>query len=274
MFTGIHHVAIAVRNLEPALDFYRDTLGLPLGTQAHVPDQGVMAALFPLANGEIELLEPTNPAGGMAKFVEKRGEGLHHFCVETTDITGAIDGAKAAGLPLIDQAPRQGLAGTIGFLHPGASQGVLVEMAQPGEASAHAAPTGGGVRAHAIETLYVAVKDLEAARTTFQRNFAGAAEPSAHDARFGVTALRLQVGRSSLTLLDAGALQAQPESDRFLAGRPEGLMGICLRVADLQAAMAHLKGCGIATELRSGEMGAPIARIDSDRTHGVNLYLC
>lgn len=273
MFTGAHHVAIAVKSLEQALGFYRDVLGLHVSTQAHVAEQGVLAALMPLANGEIELLEPTNPAGGVAKFVEKRGEGVHHLCVTTTDIAGAIQRAKELGLPLIDQTPRKGLAGTIGFLHPGACQGVLVEMAQPGEEPAHAAPAPRGVGARAVETLYVAVKDLEAARAAYVTNFEGAASAAGDDPGFGTRAVRIAIGPSAVTLLEAGGLEGIPVQERFLAGRCEGLVGISLQVADLDRALEHLKGQGVAVEVRSRN-GARIARLLSERTHGVNLYLC
>ncbi|HSC70939.1 MAG TPA: methylmalonyl-CoA epimerase, partial [Candidatus Methylomirabilis sp.] len=131
MITRIHHVAIAVRSIETALQFYQTGLGLAVGQRAEVVDQGVQAVLLPLEEGEIELLEPTDPAGGVARFLERRGEGAHHLCLETPDVSAALAQAKAAGLPLIDQTPRPGLAGLIGFLHPKACHGLLVELAQP-----------------------------------------------------------------------------------------------------------------------------------------------
>ena len=131
MLRKIHHVAIAVHNLEQAFAFYRDTLGLPVHKTAVVEDQGVKAALLTIGNSEIELLEPINPKGGVAKFLEHRGEGLHHICFETDDVAAELAATKAKGIELIDQAPRRGLAGMICFLHPRANHGVLVEYAQP-----------------------------------------------------------------------------------------------------------------------------------------------
>jgi methylmalonyl-CoA/ethylmalonyl-CoA epimerase len=96
-----------------------------------VEDQGVKAALLTIGNSEIELLEPINPNGGVAKFLERRGEGLHHICFETDDVVAEIAATKAKGIDLIDQTPRKGLAGMICFLHPRANHGVLVEYAQP-----------------------------------------------------------------------------------------------------------------------------------------------
>lgn len=133
MLRKIHHVGIVVRNLEQAFRFYRDTLGLPLHKTAVVEDQGVKAALLTIGQSEIELLEPINPNGGVAKFLERRGEGLHHICFETNDVAAELAATKAKGIEVIDQAPRKGLAGMICFLHPKANHGVLVEYAQPFE---------------------------------------------------------------------------------------------------------------------------------------------
>jgi methylmalonyl-CoA/ethylmalonyl-CoA epimerase len=131
MLRRIHHVGIVVRNLDDALVFYRDTLGLPVHKTAVVEDQGVKAALLTIGNSEIELLEPINTNGGVAKFLERRGEGLHHICFETDDVAAELAATKAKGIDVIDQTPRKGLAGMICFLHPRANHGVLIEYAQP-----------------------------------------------------------------------------------------------------------------------------------------------
>jgi methylmalonyl-CoA epimerase len=134
MLRKIHHVGIVVRNLDEAYTFYRDTLGLNVHKQAVVEEQGVKAALLTIGNSEIELLEPINENGGVAKFLERRGEGLHHVCFETDDVAAELAATKAKGIAVIDQAPRKGLAGMICFLHPKANNGVLIEYAQPVDA--------------------------------------------------------------------------------------------------------------------------------------------
>lgn len=131
MFTKIHHVGIVVRDLEAAYTFYRETLSLPLSKEDIIQDQGVKAALLTIGASEIELLEPIDAHTGIARFLERHGEGLHHLCFATEDVTQALEAAKAKELPLIDQTPRPGLAGLICFLHPKASHGVLIEYAQP-----------------------------------------------------------------------------------------------------------------------------------------------
>jgi methylmalonyl-CoA/ethylmalonyl-CoA epimerase len=131
MLRKIHHVGIVVPNLEEAMKFWRDVLGLNLMKSAMIQDQGVKAALLQAGASEIELLEPINPENGVGKFLARRGGGLHHLCFETDDVARELDGARAKGIELIDQKPRPGLAGMICFLHPKATRGVLIEYAQP-----------------------------------------------------------------------------------------------------------------------------------------------
>ena len=131
MLKKIHHVGIVVRSITTAYAFYRDTLSLPVHKEDIIQDQGVKAALLTIGSSEIELLEPIAPGTGVARFLENRGEGLHHLCFETDDVYRELEAAKARGIAVIDPYPRQGLAGLICFLHPKASHGVLIEYAQP-----------------------------------------------------------------------------------------------------------------------------------------------
>jgi len=131
MLKRIHHVGIVVPDLEKAMGLWRDLLGLSLTKSATIQDQGVKAALLKAGDSEIELLEPLNPDNGVAKFLSRRGGGLHHVCFETEDVVRELEAARAKGIQLIDQKPRPGLAGMICFLHPKATRGVLVEYAQP-----------------------------------------------------------------------------------------------------------------------------------------------
>jgi methylmalonyl-CoA/ethylmalonyl-CoA epimerase len=272
MFTRIHHVAILVRDMEQALRVYRDSLGLPVGKRATVSDQGVHAALLPMQDGEMELLEPADPSGGVARFLEKRGEGFHHLCFETPDVGAALARAKAAGLPLIDQAPRPGLAGMIAFLHPKANHGVLVEMAQPLEPPAHPEPQPHGIRATGFCTVYLAVRDLSASAETFFRNVPGRIGEMQEDARFRAKRVEVAVGTSRLTLL--GSADPRSPVGCFLADRGEGLFGVCLRVQDFQDALRHLRDEDIPTDVDGREIRSPLARLDPSRVHGINLFLC
>ena len=131
MLKKIHHIGIVVRSIDAAYAFYRDTLSLPVYKEDIIQNQGVKAALLTIGASEIELLEPIDPSTGVARFLERKGEGLHHLCFETDDIARELATARTKGVMLIDQYPRRGLAGLICFLHPKASHGVLIEYAQP-----------------------------------------------------------------------------------------------------------------------------------------------
>jgi methylmalonyl-CoA/ethylmalonyl-CoA epimerase len=131
MLKRIHHVGVVVANLDQAMAFWRDALGLHLTKTQVIQDQGVKAALLKAGESEIELLEPINPENGVGKFLARRGGGLHHLCFETENVERELEGARAKGIQLIDQKPRPGLAGMICFLHPKATRGVLVEYAEP-----------------------------------------------------------------------------------------------------------------------------------------------
>jgi methylmalonyl-CoA/ethylmalonyl-CoA epimerase len=128
----IHHVGVVVNSLDDAYGFYRDKLGLRVAKEAMIQEQGVRAALLDLGNSELELLQPVVPDTGIARFLERRGEGLHHVCFSVPDIRSALADLKAKGVELIDEEPREGLAGTIAFLHPSALHGVLVELVEAG----------------------------------------------------------------------------------------------------------------------------------------------
>jgi methylmalonyl-CoA epimerase len=114
--------------MDEAYGFFRDKLGLALLKEETVEDQGVRAALLDLGNSFLELLEPTVPDTGIARYLERRGEGLHHVCLEVDNIHTALADLKSKGIQLVDDVPREGLTGLIAFLHPSALHGVLVEL--------------------------------------------------------------------------------------------------------------------------------------------------
>lgn len=129
----IDHVAIIVHNIEQALAFYRDILGITPREIKEVPTEQVRIAFLPMGGpggSEIELIEPTNPASGLARFLEKRGEGLHHICLEVDDIDFALAGMQAKGAPVLDKQPRPAAEGRAIFLHPKGTHGVLLELVE------------------------------------------------------------------------------------------------------------------------------------------------
>lgn len=142
----IDHVAIVVRSIDDALTFYRDMLGIAPSRVLDFPQEGVRIAFLPLGGpggSEIELLEPTDPNTGVARFLESRGGGLHHICLETPDIDQTLAELRASGARLLDEAPRPTAEGRGIFLHPKGAHGVLVELIQRAEgAGEDIAPTG------------------------------------------------------------------------------------------------------------------------------------
>lgn len=131
MIKKVHHVAVVVKNLDEALQLYENLFGAKPAKIETLPEQGVKAALLPMAEGgEIELIEPINPESGVAKFLESRGEGIHHICLEVDNVDQELCLLAEKGVQLIDKQGRSGLAGKVGFIHPKATKGVLIELAQ------------------------------------------------------------------------------------------------------------------------------------------------
>jgi methylmalonyl-CoA/ethylmalonyl-CoA epimerase len=127
----LDHVGIAVRDLEAALAFYRDVLGLELDAPEEVASQRVRAHFVRTGEATLELLEATQPDSPIARYVEKRGPGLHHVALRVDDIHAALEHLRARGVRLIDEQPREGAHGSlVAFLHPAAAHGVLVELKQ------------------------------------------------------------------------------------------------------------------------------------------------
>ena len=128
MVKHISHIGIAVKNLEEGIAFY-EKLGLKLESIEEVPSQKVKVAFFPIGDTRIELLAPTSEDSPIAKFIEKKGEGIQHLAFAVDDLPAELQKAEAQGIQLIDKAPRPGAHGAdIAFLHPKSALGVLVEF--------------------------------------------------------------------------------------------------------------------------------------------------
>jgi methylmalonyl-CoA/ethylmalonyl-CoA epimerase len=129
--TVIDHIGIAVKSIDEALKFWEGSLGIKCAGKETVADQKVTTAFLPLRDSEIELLEATDPESPIAKFIEKKGEGIHHMAIRVDDLEAALEEAKARGIKLIDEKPRRGAGGAmIAFIHPKAAGGILLELSQ------------------------------------------------------------------------------------------------------------------------------------------------
>jgi methylmalonyl-CoA/ethylmalonyl-CoA epimerase len=247
VITRIHHAGIVVKRLADGYRFYRDVLGLPLVREADVPEQGVRAALLSAGDTEVELLEPIAPGTGVARFLEKRGEGLHHVCFETPDVNATLADLAARGVPLIDPTPRQGLAGTIAFLHPRACDGVLCEIATPpaGDAAAHTSPLR-------FKRLVVGARDVAATSARFQDLFRLSEVPMNGGPR-----AMLSVGRSTILVVPTDEV-----------GGTEGMVALSF-VSDAFEALGRALDRGGVRALR----GTGEVTVEPASSHGVHLHI-
>jgi methylmalonyl-CoA/ethylmalonyl-CoA epimerase len=128
---GLYHVGVAVRSLAEGLALYRDTLGMSLIAQEDLPERGLKVAILAAGGSEVELLESTRPDSVIARFIERRGPGIHHLALEVDDIDTCLAELAAAGVRLVDAVARAGAGGTrVAFVHPAAAGGVLLELVE------------------------------------------------------------------------------------------------------------------------------------------------
>jgi methylmalonyl-CoA/ethylmalonyl-CoA epimerase len=267
MLSRVHHVGLVVRRLEDGFALWRDRFGLEVAKQATVADQGVRAALLPIGNSEIELLEPIGSDSGVARFLAKRGEGLHHICLQSDDVAADLAAARTRGLPLIDERPRPGLAGQICFLHPKGTRGALVEFAQPPTGEHHHAPARSGPLADlSLHEVTIQTRDAASAADLFADAFA--LPRAAADGPPGLTATAVRAGAVRLVFLAAEAGAASAEAAAFrsrVESAGEGLLGLVLTVRAIAAAAAALEA------LAPVEVASQSFTLLPARCHGVPL---
>lgn len=129
MIKKVNHIAVVVDDLATAMQFWVDALGLELAHKEHVASESVDVAFLPVGDSKIELLQPTDDESGVARYLQKRGAGMHHICFEVDDIEATLAKLKTAAIQLIDETPVMGADGRkYAFIHPKAANGVLVEL--------------------------------------------------------------------------------------------------------------------------------------------------
>ncbi|HYM55790.1 MAG TPA: methylmalonyl-CoA epimerase [Solirubrobacteraceae bacterium] len=132
MFSRIDHIGVAVEEIEPALELYRDSFRLQVAHREVVEEQGVEAVLLDVGENHVELLAPLAAETPVGRFLAKQGPGLHHVAYQVADIDATLQALRQAGLQLIDQSPRTGIRGSrVAFMHPRATAGVLTEIVEP-----------------------------------------------------------------------------------------------------------------------------------------------
>ncbi len=278
MIKKLHHLAIVVRSLEEATRFYRDALGLPLLEEANVEDQGVKAALLGLGDCEIELLEPIDPEGGVARFLERRGEGVHHISFETDDVRRELAGLRERSVELIDQEARPGLAGIVCFVHPRAHKGVLVELAEPGGQGHGGDRSVRGEnrqtsRLERLDHVTAAVRDVEEATQAWERSLGLKPDRVVEPGGANVRLARLPVGDAFLEL--AQPLSSDHELATFMEEGGEGLFSLSIEADDVEAVVAGLRGLGVRVSHPEPGVwaGGQMAVISRESAHGVRIEL-
>lgn len=268
MLIKIHHLGLVVHSADQALEFWRDAVGLPVTADRVIEDQGVRGVLLGIGGSEIELLEPTREDTGVARYLESRGEGAHHLCFESDDVAAELRRAASLGLDMIDEAPRPGLAGMIGFVHPKASHGVLVEYATPIEPPHHAPAPSGPVAASHIDHIVVGSTDAAATAAAFVRNHG--IEIKRVMSRPG-TGAHMEFAKLQEVVLEFAGPGTPTPADEVRAR----LGGTVLAVPDMERAYTHLKSLGVDIEephpavqptaviagIKSGTSGVPFALI-------------
>jgi len=243
----IHHVGIVVRRLADAYRFYRDTLGLPILREADLPDQGVRAALLAAGDSEIELLEPTDPGNGVSRYLASRGEGLHHVCFDVPDVAAVLRDLAGRQVALLDTTPRRGLAGLIGFLHPKACAGVLMELATPDE------PEG----------------ESKGAPLRLKRLVIGGRAPkqtaSVLQGLFGFPEIAMNGGSRTMLGVGRGALLIVPADE---VGGTEGIVALSLVANDFPELTAAFDRAKTRFIRGTGEV-----TVEPASSHGVHLHI-
>ena len=245
MVQKIHHVGIVVREIDEALRFYQDSLGLPVIKRGELKRHGVAAALLATGESAIELVEPTDPTTGVARFLRERGEGLHHLCFQTEDVGRDLIELRQKGVLLIDEVPRPGLPGLIAFLHPKSTAGVLVELASPTEEI----PRHEAVR---MKRVVISSSDVPRACDLYRDLFDIHGKSVNGNAR-----TLLDVGRSALLIVPAEE-----------AGGVEGMLALSLVSEDLSLLLERFRGHGVALRSGAGEL-----TVEPSSSHGVHLHV-
>jgi methylmalonyl-CoA/ethylmalonyl-CoA epimerase len=223
MFKRIDHIGIAVRDITAAADMFERAYGLTVAVQEEIEDQQLIAALVPTGNVRFELMQPTTPDSVIGRYLERRGEGIHHVCFEVDDIRAEIETLKGRDVQLIQGAPREGFVGEVEFIHPRSARGVLTEIAQVTRRT----ETDTDLKLHHIT---IATSDRDEAADTWSKNFGLPVTRKSERANAPIATAWLDAG-------DAEVEFAQQTSEtgplaKAIESRGEGVYGIALETPD------------------------------------------
>ena len=266
MIHRLHHVAVVVPDADEALTFYRDTMGLRVAADEVIDEQGVRGVLLELGENEIELIQPVRDDTGVARFLESRGPTLHHYCFATDDIVGELARIKGLDIELIDEAPRQGLAGQVAFIHPRGMHGVLIELAQP-PAGAHTSSAKG------FDHLAVRTNEPAALASTWERVL-GVKVTNRIGPVGGVMIDQMSCGQCTIEIVSPES----PESPLSQAIEKDGqgaISMVAIEVRDLDAEIARYRAAGIEVPDAGPSLlpGARRTSIPANAAFGMSIQL-
>ncbi len=276
MITDVHHVGIAVRDMEAALRFYAEALGLPVVKQGEAPARGARVALLAVGGGYLELVQPTRDDSPFAEHIAERGEGLHHVAFQTEDVGALVAALRAKGVPLQDAEPREGFTGRLSYLALEAMDGALLEVVQPPpELSGGSA---GDSPVSRIDHVVLRLPDVEGACERMRAYFGVETKRTFERGQMLFSFLR--PGDVILELIGPRVAPAEPRpgpSAPAGAGLRTGFIaGLAFEVTDIDALTVGLKERGlpvgephpalqggrIVGVHASGACGVPVAFID------------
>jgi methylmalonyl-CoA/ethylmalonyl-CoA epimerase len=267
MIDKIHHVGVVLPDADEALGFFRDVMGLEVTEDRVIEEQGVRGVLLAVGENEIELLQPTRDDTGVARYLASKGPTLHHICFRTDDIRGELARLKAAEVELIDQEPRDGLAGEIAFIHPKSAHGVLIELAQP--------PVGShSSNAKGFDHLAALVKDMKTASATWKQLVGIEVTNEIRPPGRGMVIGQMPISQVMIELLAAESPDS-PLAKRVEENGEGASSMVAIEVQDIAGEIARYRGAGY--ELADAAPGplpnSMTSTISADQSFGLAIQL-
>jgi methylmalonyl-CoA epimerase len=266
VITDVHHIGIAVRDLDEALALYRDTLGLSCVKQGEMPARGVRVAMLAAGRSYLEVIQPVDESSPFARSIAERGQGLHHVALWSTDVAADVAKLRAAGVPLEDREPRDGFTGRLSYLHASAFEGAQLEVVEPEAAlSAATAAVEGSGHITRIDHVVLRVPSVVAVSEHF-------------DAWFGVPTKRtMERGGQAFAFMRPGDVVIEVIGPKT-GGEPGSgrIAGLAFEVREIDALTKHVRAKGypigephpalqggrIVSIHPTGACGVPVAFID------------
>lgn len=276
MIKSLHHVAIAVKDLDETVKFYQEYFRLKAPVKTEVSqEEGVKTCFLPLGNTYLAVVEPIDPNGGVGQFVAREGERIHHVCLETENVAAELKNVAAKGVELIDSSPRRLPAGMSGFINPNSTRGVLVELTQAAEQSPAPASREIFETIEGLHHVAFAVKSLDETVKFYQETF-GLGPPVKTEIiqDQGVKACLISTGNAYIELLEP----VDPNSTvaRFIEREGEKIHHICLQTENVDEELRRMSSRGMELVDRVPRRGLSgmIGFLHPRSTRGVLIELC